>query len=170
MKHSIIFWPSIALTLLTAPSASRAEQPEWTVQVDPLTAALGFPHLLLERAVAASVSVYAGPHLRLYDNVFGNTREAFTGLGVEAGVRWYPQERAPTGFWVGIRVVGARLSTSETSRFGGYASVLGGYAWILAQRWSISLALGGQYIDYSIAGLGTRGWLPAAHTAIGVAF
>lgn len=153
--------------------ASAADAPQWTVQVDPLTAALGFAHVQVERALAPRWSVYAGPHLRLYNGIISEPDEAFRGYGLEAGLRVYPKAEAPEGPWALVRGVGAFLHTTDGSEErgpGGYASVLGGYTWIPGGRLVLSGGLGVQYIHYEIAGMGPKGVLPAAHTAIGVAF
>jgi len=157
----------LALLVVTAAAAP----PLWPVQVDPLTVALGFPHVLVERAVADEVSVYAGPHARLFDGLITEAPEPFVGYGAEFGARWFPQGAAPEGWWVGARGVLAYLvADSGATAPGGYGSLLGGYAWIAADRWVLSGALGGQYLHYTVDGMGPRGFLPAAHTAAGIAF
>jgi hypothetical protein len=65
------------------------------------------------------------------------------------------------------RQVDARAGATAV---GGYASVLGGYTWILADRWVLAAGLGVQSLHYRVAELGPVGILRAAHTAIGVAF
>ena len=114
------------ILLLAGLGLASAEEPAWTVQVDPLTTALGFVHLLVERRVGPGVSVYAGPHLRLFDGILTEGHEPYTGVGVEAGVRWFPRGAAPTGLWLGARGVGARLSSTEPvaqAGFGGGAAL-----------------------------------------------
>lgn len=171
---------ALAAALAAVGSASSAAAddvtampPRWTVQVDPLTTALGFVHVQLERRLDPELSFYVGPHLRLYDSVFTDEDEPFVGYGVEVGVRWFPHRRAPAGWWVGARAVAAQLSTEtpipETAT-GGYASALGGYTWILGDRWVLALGAGIQYLHYTVGEYGTEGVLPAAHTAVGVAF
>lgn len=148
--------------------------PLWTVQVDPLTTALGFVHVQVERALSPAWSVYVGPHLRLFDSLLDDTHLDLLGLGAEVGVRWYFTGVAPSGGWILARGVGARLSTSvngpEETGFGGYVSALGGYTWILADRWVLSAGAGVQSLHYAVGGEGIEGILPAAHTALGVAF
>lgn len=148
--------------------------PLWTVQVDPLTTALGFVHVQVERALSANWSVYVGPHLRLFDSLLDDEERDLVGIGAEVGVRWYFTGVAPAGGWVLVRGVGARLSTSangpEETGLGGYASALGGYTWILADRWVLSAGAGVQSLHYTVGGEGIEGVLPAAHTAVGVAF
>lgn len=151
-----------------------AQTPAWTVVVDPLTFALGFAHVQIERTLSPHVSVYAGPHARLFDSVLGDEREDFLGLGVELGVRWFFSPGAPEGAWVGVRGVGARL-TADTeagaqSTFGGYGSVLVGYTWLATDWLVLSGGGGAQYLHYTIAGLGPKGFFPALHTVVGVAF
>lgn len=51
----------------------------------------------------------------------------------------------------------------------GYVSALGGHTWILDDRWVSALGLGLQYLDCAVAGAGPKGFMPAAHTAFGVA-
>ncbi|MFO0745494.1 MAG: DUF3575 domain-containing protein [Myxococcota bacterium] len=165
----------LATVLLAAPSSdARADRPGFTLQVDPLTTALGFVHLQLEVVVAPHWSFYVGPSLKLFPGLLAEEGDvAYTGLGAEVGVRYYFAGRAPYGAWALVRGVGARLATDdppEAHAFGGYVSALGGYTWIFGERWVVSLGLGIQYLDYTVAGSGPKGVLPAAHTAIGVAF
>ncbi len=156
------------------PAAAHEDRPKWTVSVDPLTTALGFAHIQTERALGERLSLYAGPHLRLYDSVLADTSEDYRGLGVEAGLRWFWSGTAPTGWWVLGRGVAAMLQTDGemgTERaFGGYVSGLVGYTWV-AKGWLVlSGGAGVQYIHYRVGGLGVEGVLPALHTAVGVAF
>jgi hypothetical protein len=145
----------------------------WTIQVDPLTAALGFAHVQVERALAPHFSVYAGPHMRLYDSILSDDVEPYRGYGVEAGARWFWAGRAPAGGWLSARGVGATLRTTDGSDLrgpGGYGSMLCGYTGIIKDRWVLSGGAGAQYIAYQIGGYGPRGVFPALHTAVGVAF
>lgn len=165
----------ILLTLLLSASLATAQEsgPAWTAQVDPLTTALGFVHVQVERALGPSASLYVGPSLRLFDSLLEDKDEPFIGLGVEIGLRIFFAESAPAGWWVSARGVAARLQTTEgpeEAAFGGYISALGGYTWI-ADGWLVLAGgLGVQYIHYKIGDLGIEGVLPAAHTAVGVAF
>lgn len=147
--------------------------PNWTVQIDPLTTALGFAHVQVERALAPNWSVYLGPSLRLFNPPFGDQHD-LTGLGAEAGVRWFFRPEAPAGFWLGARGVLAHLSTEARGReetgLGGYGSVLGGHTWILGGWCVLAAGLGVQYLHYTVGGEGPEGILPAAHTTFGVAF
>jgi hypothetical protein len=144
------------------------------VVVDPLTYAVGYVHVQVERALGRSWSIYAGPNLRLYRGVLSAPEDEFLGLGVELGVRYFFAHTAPAGPWMMVRGVGAYITAeidgSRASSFGGYASVLGGYTWIFGGRWVLSGGLGVQYIDYGIGGRGFGGVAPALHTALGVAF
>ncbi len=146
--------------------------PSWTVQVDPLTTALGFVHVQVERGFEGW-SVYAGPHLRLFDGLLTEGHEPYRGYGIEAGARWYPRGEAPRGPWLLARGVAALAHTTEgppARGFAGYGSGLAGWTALLADRWVLSGGLGVQYIGYGVASYGTYGVLPAAHTAVGVAF
>lgn len=160
-----------SLTLLASPAS--AEPPNWTIQVDPLTTVLGFAHLQVERAFGDRVSVYLGPSLRLYSPPFGEP-EDYIGLGAEAGVRWYFLGGAPEGWWALARGVGAQVSTDagveREAAFGGYGSLLGGYTWILGEWFVLSAGAGAQYFSYTVGDLGLKGFAPALHTALGVAF
>lgn len=158
----------VAAAALPAPAAAQA--PQWTVQVDPLTAALGFAHVQIERALSPRWSLYAGPHLRLYDSLLADTREDYTGFGVELGLRWFFSPSAPEGWWLCARGVGAALQGPTEAAPGGYVSALGGYTWIIDGRWVLAGGAGVQYLHYTVEGLGPRGVFPALHTALGVAF
>ncbi|GEM_PF-1893977 len=154
-------------------SPSASADLKWTVQVDPLTTALGFAHIQIERVLSEDLSIYLGPSLRLYSSVFDAEPSPFTGLGVEGAVRYFISGTAPRGMWVQARGVFARLSTDKDggqTGWGGYGSAIFGYTWIFSDRWVAALGAGVNYLKYTIAGMGTEGWLPGAHTAIGLAF
>lgn len=170
MRHLL----AIATLALALGAAGRASaEPDWTVQVDPLTALLGFTHVQVERRIGDHASVYLGPSLRLYSSPLLQ-REDYLGLGGEAGVRWYVLGTSPRGWWGLVRGVAARLSTEVdgTTRTapGGYASVLGGYTWILGDFFVLSAGAGVQYFAYTVADVGLSGVLPALHTTFGFAF
>lgn len=157
----------LAATALAAPHPAR-----WTVSVDPLTAALGFAHVQVERTLAERASLYVGPSLRLYDGILPDANGPYRGLGVEAGARWFPKAEAPVGPWLMLRGVGARLSTTDGSQehaLGGYTSVLAGGTIIPGGRLALSGGLGVSYFAYTVGGFGVAGFIPAAHTTIGVA-
>jgi hypothetical protein len=159
------------LACLALPCAAAAQEPPaWTVQVDPLTTALGFAHVQIERAVSPHASVYVGPHLRLFNNLLDDKDEDYTGYGVEVGLRWFFAPEAPQGWWVGVRGVAAYLQGPTEDVPGGYVSALGGYTWIHDGWLVLAGGLGVQYLHYTVEGLGPKGVLPAAHTALGVAF
>jgi hypothetical protein len=154
----------LALSLLTSALAA----PAVTVQVDPLTALLGFAHVQVETVLSDRTSLYVGPSLRLYNGILLEP-EPYRGYGLEAGLRVYPWGEAPKGPYLMARGVGAWLRTNdgaETS-LGGYGSVLGGYQAVLSERWVLSGALGISGFRYEVGDYGIRGPLPAAHTAIG---
>lgn len=151
-------------------AAAAQDAPQWTVQVDPLTTALGFVHVQVERALGAQLSVYAGPHLRLFNGIIAEPGDDYLGFGGELGVRWFFAPGAPAGWWLQTRGVLAHLSADDATALGGYVSALGGYTWILDGRWVLAGGLGVQYIHYQVAGQGPKGVLPAAHTALGFAF
>lgn len=159
------------LSCLLALSAP-AQATDWTVSVDPLTAALGFAHVQVERRLGDSWSLYAGPHLRLYDAPWAPEPEDYTGLGLEAGLRWFPGAAAPKGAWLMTRGVAAHLHTPgwEQSTLGGYGSLLAGYTLILGDRWVLAGGAGAQYLHYTIDGMGPKGVFPALHTNVGIAF
>lgn len=162
MLLSASFWASPAI-------ADPA--PQWTVQVDPLTTALGFVHVQVERALAPHWSVYAGPHLRLFDSLLTDENLQMTGVGVEAGVRYFWRGAAPEGPWAQLRGVAARITAdSGATALGGYGSGLIGYSAVFQGRWVLAGGLGVQYLHYTVEGRGPQGLFPAAHTAIGVAF
>jgi hypothetical protein len=149
-------------------------RPAWTVTVDPLTTALGYVHLQVERRVTRHTSVYAGPHMRLFDGILTEGREPFLGLGGEVGVRAFPWGKAPEGAWVMGRTVLARLHTTDGSRqaeLGGYTSGLVGYTGILGRHFVLSGGAGLNWFYYDIAGYGPNpGPFLALHTSLGVAF
>ncbi len=181
--HRFVFSALTALVcLLAMPSTSQALEPpmpvqserEWTIQLDPLTTAIGFVHLQVERSLGSSFSLYLSPHARFFNGILTEGDEPFLGLGVEGGVRWFFTGDAPEGGWVLVRGVAAHLSTDEpTSQtaFGGYISALVGYTAILDSGLVLSGGAGAQYLNYRIAGFGPdKGPLIALHTAIGWAF
>lgn len=149
--------------------ADELPETAWTVQVDPLTTYLGFVHIQVERRLHPAISLYAGPHARLFSAPTADP-EDFLGIGLEAGVRWFPWQKAPTGPWVLIRGVGANVFTDDASAFGGYGSGLVGYTGILWDVLVLSGGAGVQYLHYRVEDLGPKGVFPALHTAIGFAF
>lgn len=165
----VIFLRSASALAQSSPAEiEEASGPAWTLQVDPLTTALGYVHLQIERRVAPHWSVYIGPHLRLFSPPFGEA-EDYRGYGLELGLRYFFQGTAPEGWWVGIRGVLAALRTENTRRPGGYASALGGYTAIFG-HFVLSGGIGIQYLHYTIEGLGPKRVFVALHTALGVAF
>ncbi len=151
--------------------AQAQSAPTTTVQVDPLTFALGYAHVQVEGTLSDSVTLYAGPHLRLF-SAPGTPAEPYVGFGGEVGIRYYFQHQAPDGWWVLGRGVLAHVwatDSLETSP-GGYASALGGYTGILGNGLVLSGGAGVQRIQYGVGDYGVRGWFPALHTAVGWAF
>ena len=156
--------------LLFTPTLFADDEPlPWTVQVDPLTTYLGFVHLQVERRIAPPVSLYVGPHARLFSPPTADA-EDFLGIGLELGARWFPWGEAPTGPWLLARGVGAEVFTDDESTFGGYVSGLIGYTAVVWRRLVLSGGAGVQYIHYRVAELGPKGIFPALHTAVGIAF
>ncbi|MCX4246933.1 hypothetical protein [Paraliomyxa miuraensis] len=155
-----------------APVELQAKRPRWTLQIDPLTTALGYVHLQVERALGDHASIYFGPSLRLFNGLLDlDATSSYRGYGVELGARWFIRGGAPKGWWVMARGVLAYLrADSGVTNVGGYVSALGGYTGILRGWFVLSGGLGVQYIHYTVDGLGTRTFFPAAHTALGVAF
>lgn len=162
----------VLLASVSAAAAAEPQRPQWTAQVDPLTTALGYVHLQIERAVAPRVSVYAGPHLRLFDSLLSDDVEPFVGYGLEVGVRVFWDETAPEGAWAQVRGVGAWLMTDDgdDSGAGGYGSALVGWTGVFADRWVLSGGAGIQYLHYRVGDYGPTGVFPALHTTVGVAF
>lgn len=161
---------SCALMCLAPAAAVAQDGPRWTLQVDPLTTALGFVHLQVERALTPHLSLYAGPHLRLFDSVLSDLDEPYWGAGVELGVRWFFRPSAPQGWWAQVRGVGAYLDGPSSTSAGGYISALGGYTWIFGGWFVLSGGAGVQYLHYQVDSLGPKGVFPAMHTTLGVAF
>ncbi|MCA9543506.1 MAG: DUF3575 domain-containing protein [Myxococcales bacterium] len=161
--------PPLALCL--AATAAQAA-PKHTIQVDPLTTALGFVHLQFERALTDRVSIYVGPHLRLFNSLLSDDDEPYKGYGAELGVRLFFRPTAPEGPWVQMRGVAAHLTLDDgdDTAFGGYVSGLGGWTWIFDEQWVLAAGLGVQYLHYAIGDLGPKGVFPAMHTTIGYAF
>jgi len=162
------------LGLMTvALAAEPSPSPSWTVTVDPLTTALGYVHLQVERRLGRHVSVYAGPHMRLFDGLLTEGREPFLGFGGELGVRAFPWGRSPEGAWVMGRQVLARLHTTDDSadaKVGGYSSVLLGYTGVIGDHFVLSGGAGFNALYYDIGDYGSSGPFPALHTNLGVAF
>ncbi len=174
--------PFVCALALAMPTAGWAQEdapvgetdaqdgPLWTLQVDPLTTYLGYVHLQVERALGEHVSVYAGPHLRLFTPPTAEAPEDHLGVGVELGVRVFPWGGAPEGAWAQVRGVGARVWEGDDTSWGGYVSGLVGYTAIFGDLFVLSGGAGLQYLNYQVNGLGPRGVFPALHTTLGVAF
>ncbi len=155
------------------PAPEKTASPAWTLQVDPLTTALGFVHIQAEYALSSQWSVYLGPSLKLFAGPQEDpATDDYVGYGAEFGVRWFFLGGAPQGWWAQVRgVLGYVTGASPTqSALGGYASVLCGYTWIFDGWFVLSAGLGAQYLHYKVADQGLEGFLPAAHTTVGVAF
>ena len=180
MKKYLLFLPLLALA---APSVAQAEEasvaktlterPKWTLQVDPLTTALGYAHVHVERTLAPNWSLYVGPHIKAFDGVVlqREGEKPYRGTGIETGLRYYFSGTAPEGSWALVRGVGARVTQDgEDAVFGGYVSALGGYTAIFANHWVLSGGIGAQYLHYKIANSGPNRVFVAMHTALGVAF
>lgn len=165
---SALFSPAHA-----APEEAVEDGPDWTVTVDPLTFAIGYAHVQVERRLGHHASIYVGPHARLYDGILTEEPEAFLGFGGEVGVRAFPFGRAPEGAWVMGRQVVARLHTTDDSadpKVGGYSSVLLGYTGVLGRHFVLSGGAGFNYLYYDIGDYGPSGPFIALHTNLGVAF
>ena len=176
----------VAISFLFVSLASAQEAPPrdqrlqnqrtlgWTITVDPLTTALGFAHVQIERRTSPNFSVYTGPNFRLYDSIFSSEEEPYRGFGAELGVRFFPFGKAPSGLWLVARGVGARTFTLDPidrlESFSGYLSGLVGYTWIPFNFLVLSGGVGVQYLRYGVGEYGTEGLLPALHTAVGIAF
>lgn len=151
----------------------RAQPAAWTVTVDPLTFALGFAHVQVERRLTRHTSLYVGPHLRLFNGILSDRSERYRGYGGEVGLRVFPWGRAPSGAWGMVRSTLAYVHTTDGSaraRPGGYSSVLVGYSGILAKHFVLSGGVGFNYLYYDIGDYGTSGPFVALHTNLGVAF
>lgn len=164
----------LGLALLAPPAlADDADAPGWTVTVDPLTFALGFAHVQVERALHPRASVYAGPSLRLFDGLLPAVNGPYLGLGGELGVRGFFAGEAPEGGWVMIRGVLARVSATEgppEAKLGGYTSALVGGTAILGPGFTLSGGAGGSWFAYQVGGYGPSGPAIALHTNLGWAF
>ncbi len=174
---SILSGASLAPVCAETPQAESTEPeaqevPAWNLQVDPLTTVLGIAHVLLERRLTKNIAVYAGPSLKLYDNLLADD-PSYRAIGVEFGARWFFSDTAPKGWWAGGRATIANVSANDESQVGGYVSALAGYAWIFDNNLVLSAALGVSYFEYHAGDAdegGVEGVLPGAHTAIGYAF
>lgn len=164
----------IASPVFASQPVGQDRQPNWTITVDPLTVALGYPHIQIERRVSGSVTFYGGPHFRLFDGILTDGTEPFYGAGGELAARWFPFGSAPSGLWLSGRTVAAHLWTYDTEEiarsFGGYSSGLVGFTWIPFGWLVLSGGAGVQYIYYDIEDFGRRSFFPALHTAVGIAF
>jgi hypothetical protein len=152
-------------------AAAQPEPVDYTITVDPLTTALGYVHLQVERTLSSHTSLYVGPHLRLFDGVLADAPEPYVGLGAEAGFRYFPWGAAPRGPWAMVRSVGAHLHTTDGSKqqsFGGYSSLLlGGTATV--GPLVLSGGAGLNYLYYTVGDYGPSGPYPALHTNLGIA-
>lgn len=147
--------------------------PLWTLTVDPLTTAIGFVHLQVERTLGEHVFVYAGPSLRLYDGILAPVNGPYRGIGAEAGLRGFFVGSAPEGGWLMLRGVLARVVTetpTPTVALGGYTSGLVGYTGIVGPGLVLSGGLGLSWFNYGVRQWGVHGFAPAAHTNLGWAF
>ena len=146
----------------------------WTLTVDPLTAALGFAHLQLERRLSPRLSLYGSPSLRLYDGLLDDVNGPYRGAGLELGLRGFWRPTAPEGLWLMLRGVGAWTWTVDpappAAEPGGYASLLVGGTWVGERGLTLSGGLGASVFGYEVGGYGPQGPAVAAHSAAGWAF
>ncbi|MFK8001759.1 MAG: hypothetical protein AB8H86_19345 [Polyangiales bacterium] len=149
----------------------QGERYRWTLSVDPLTFALGYAHVQLERSFGDRLSLYMGPNFRVFTNpiLSDPDLDRVRGYGAELGLRVFFYGAAPEGAWVMVRGVLAYIRDDEGGGVGGYGSLLAGYTWV-HKRLVLGGGLGVQYLAYSLRGQGPSGLAPAAHTVIGVAF
>ena len=162
------------------PAPPAETPPAWTVSVDPLTWALSFAHVQVERRLTPRLSLYVGPSLHLYDGLVPDTQGPWRGYGAEAGLRWFFRPGAPRGAWLMARGVLGWVTTEQATLpeggtghaagLGGYTSGLVGYTAILGPGLVLSGGVGVSWFDYGVAQWGIHGPLPAAHTAVGWAF
>jgi len=158
---------------LAAAVAAHADEPSWTITVDPLTFAIGYPHLQVEGVLSERFSLYAGPHARLFNGILTEEPEPFRGYGLESGLRYFFRPQAPVGPWAMYRQVVAYIHTTdgtEVSEIGGYSSALVGYTGIVGDWLVLAGGAGFNYLYYDIEGMGASGPFVALHTNIGVAF
>lgn len=161
------------LLLLTAAALAADTDTTWTITVDPLTTAIGYVHVQVERTLSPQFSLYVGPSLRLFNGILADVNGPYVGIGVEAGVRCFPWSQAPLGPWLMLRGVGAVLATTDGTGHvapGGYASLLAGGTIRPLGPLVLSGGLGVSYFRYTIDGMGPSGLLPAAHSNVGLAF
>jgi len=155
---------------MSLPAAAFA----WTVTVDPLTAALGFAHVQVERRLAPRASLYAGPSLRVGDGLLADINGPYRAAGLELGLRAFARPTAPAGPWLLLRGVGGlgwtvRPAPPDRAPVG-YTSLLAGGTWIGDRGLTLSGGLGLSAFAYTVGGFGPAGLAPAAHSAVGWAF
>lgn len=171
----------LATLAVAAPHDGANSVRNWTVTVDPLTTAIGFVHLQVERSFGHRVSVYATPSVRFYDGILSDFNGPWFGAGVEVGVRGFFIGNAPKGGWMMLRgVMGtawaedpARIHTDDPAtrfKLSGYTSLLVGYTGLVGPGLVLSGGAGVSYFDYGVLDYGVYGFAPALHTNIGWAF
>ena len=158
-------------------AAEPGSSPNWTVTVDPLTTAIGFVHLQVERSFGDRVSVYATPSVRFYDGILPDFNGPWVGIGAEVGVRGFFHGTAPEGGWVMLRGVLGHVSAEDpdesgtrVAQIGGYTSALVGYTGIFGPGFVLSGGAGVSWFDYGVLDYGVHGFAPALHTNLGWAF
>ena len=74
---------ALATTSSVASADDELGSPRWTIQIDPLTTALGFVHVQVECALSPDLSLYLGPRLNLFPGILGEPNDVdFIGLRV----------------------------------------------------------------------------------------
>lgn len=166
------------LLLMGVAMASDARPWAWTVTIDPLTTAIGFVHVQVERSFGQHVSVYAAPSVRFFDGLLPDFNGPWYSAGVEVGARGFFVGNAPSGGWLMLRGVLASAWTdgpdvqdnAAVSELAGYSSALVGYTGIIGPGLVLSGGAGVSYFDFGVGGYGVYGFAPALHTNLGWAF
>lgn len=177
MRSFLLSGLTVALLLpATSAFAASIDDPTWTserwpkntITTNPLGMALGIFNIEYERAVSDRVSVYGGPS---YFGL-GIGDESIDAFGLDLGARFFVSGQAPEGFFLspGLGLAYVTASATDESLFGWTASGLLGYTWLFGRAFDLSLGFGGSYFNMEVAGVGFRGFLPAARASIGAAF
>jgi hypothetical protein len=100
-----------------------------------------------------------------------------TGFGIDAGLRYFPGQEAPKGFWIGPYAGGALVTASmgntevRAHRLG-FGGMLG-YSWIFDNSFYLSIGAGGGYravlVDSGVSSASTGGLALALRLALGFA-
>lgn len=191
LRHVALFAAALTLSLAGNAAASEmtsggplaeapASGPLNTITLNPLAMLLGSFSLEYERAVSPGMSWFVGPRYAFARTSDAGVETTVHGVGVVGGLRLFLTGVAPKGLFLSPNASVGYASGKDN--LGGEASaisyslgLLGGYTWIFADVFDLSIGLGAQYASPEAKAdngrkLGYSGFGPDLRLSLGYAF